>query len=436
MAKSHATPTARKWPGWRPIVGYIVLLGLTIALENLSRIKVGSGCEQPSGEEPAPFYDKAYTAILNWSVRPHATQVAVVAIPASLQELRDNVCTGRAYMADLLQAVAAEHPAVIMLDKFYGPTSCLSNPASTQTLIAVIRSLDVPLVVGDSPDKRKEEMDHSCLVDTPQLDLGPTVIHGVTRLVVNKEQIPLRWRLLSSGAEGNPGKITAHDEDTLALATVRVLDPDLVNERDFKEVLSADRQPYARMNLNLPVTTSSQILCNAGPAVRQRWSLQCNAAAPAQHLSGHIVVIGDQDTTDLKTVLGQPTWGFMLQAAYIDALLSGSYLFAAPLRWTLTAYAFFIIALEVVPVMAEWTVHAEGNTLLDFLGHEGKWTICWTVVFFLGTVFVSIYEHYLPPLLLLADVIVAAVMRLALLGMTVSKKSILHKKEDHHERHA
>lgn len=314
-----------------------------------------SACNAPIADATPPFYSSIYPAILNWTRNETSEQVTEIVIPADLVEIQQNVCRGRAYLADLLQVLDQNRPSVIVVDKYFSPDSCITNPASTSQLMDVVRGLKTPLVVGESTDTATKEEDESCLVQKKQLNLGSKVLHGVTRLNVNKEEIPLEWNVLPKQPVDDD--IRSQQTQSLALVAARAAAPEAIRAHGFLAVRNAERQPYARFREDIPKGTSTEVLCSAAlPALRAKWTLSCSGNSPKLNLLGKVVVIGAESGADSVVVFGRRWSGYELQANYIDALLSGRYM-RAPSDWpAILLFAAFLFGLEV-PALVNLFIH-------------------------------------------------------------------------------
>ncbi len=421
MAHSHPSPSraqTRRTRVYRILLGAVYLLALAglILWEYHDHLELGStGCEPGIPASKSAVHSRAYERLLNWASGESATHVTVIAIPADFEEFHGNLCRARAYTADLLRSIAAQHPAVIVIDKFYSPSSCADAPQPTAELLAAARSIQVPLIIGESTTPATAERDKSCLVRKPQLDFGAAnVIHGLTRLNLEAERIPLQWRILPAETEG----VKAQTSDSISLAAVKAYDADFESHRRLQTLLSADQHPYANLQVKLPRETSNQLLCDAGTAAMQkRWGLDCSEPNPHLRLLGRVVLIGDEVESDHWPVLDSRMWGFDLQAHYIQAVLSGSYLRGLPLWAGFLTFAGFIFVIEGMPtLLAALVPHWKDHWFVShaFPHRPYAWIIFWT--FFFLTVFtgVALALGYLPPLAVFGDICLVAITRLFL----------------------
>jgi hypothetical protein len=435
MTQSHLSPshTAKRARLSWVLLGlvYFSALCTLIVWEFRDRFDyLSSICEVADAPPKSVLYSRPYAHLLDWASHDAPARVAVVAIPSELENIQDNICDARAYMADLLLATAAQHPAAIVIDRFYSAAACASNPASTQQLISVVRSLPFPVVVGESSTILGSPVDQTCLACKPQLDFGsPNVHHGLTRLNTDAERVPIIWRIIP-----NSGSKKAIPLDSLSWATVKVYAPVYAAKPRMRALVESDRHPYANLNTQLPRETSTDVLCSTATAeTQQRWSVKCSPNATPPGLLGKIVVIGAENMSDHRIVLGSGMYGFDQQARYIDTLLSGSYLYALSFFASFCIFALFVFVIEGVPTLLvalrprwkrkRFLCHA-------YTRRRYFWVSFWTVVFVLVTSMISLLLRYLPPLAVLGDITFVAVTRLLFFAAESSEHPLVH----HHQK--
>jgi hypothetical protein len=414
---------------------YFIALSSLMIWEYRDRLDpLTTHCEAADSDAKSAVYSYPYKHLLRWAPGVHAAQVSIIAIPADLADIQGNICEARAYFADLVQSIATQHPAEVVLDKFYGPTSCTSSPESTHALVAAVQSFPGPVVIGESTNKAVAETDGACLVRKPQLDFAsPNVHHGLTRLNFETEKIPLQWSILPSGEVTKATK--SQDVDSLSWTAVKAYDPAIAQRPRIQDLIDTGRHPYANLGFILPRQTSTNLLCDLGTSdMRKRWSLTCTD--PIQHLdlSGKIVVIGSEDEKDLREVLGAPMYGFDTQARYIQALLSRSYLRALPFSAALLTFAAFIFIIEGVPTLLE--AFRPGWKKIRFLSRayprrRYAWVIFWAIATVLLASLLCLALGYLPPLVVFGDIWFVAITRLLFFVAESTETPFLH----HHHHH-
>jgi CHASE2 domain-containing sensor protein len=414
---------------------YLAALSTLIVWEFRDRFDYLSPvCEAADAAPESILYSQPYEHLLDWASHDAPARVSVVAIPSALEELQNNICDARAYMADLLLATAAQHPAAIVIDRFYSAAACASNPASTRQLISVVQSLTFPVIVGESTNVLGSPIDQTCLSCKPQLDFAsPNVHHGLTRLSPESERIPIIWRVIL-----NAGSKKAVPLDSLSWATVKVYAPAYAAKPRLHALVESDRHPYANLSTELPRETSTDVLCaTAPPETQQRWSVQCPGNGTPPSLLGKIVVIGAENMSDHRIVLGSGMWGFDQQARYIDNLLSGSYLYALPFLAAFSVFALFIFVIEGVPtLLVAFSPHWRKKRFFCHAYPRRRyfWVSFWTVAFVVVTRIISLLLRYLPPLAVLGDIAFVAVTRLLFFAAESSEHPFVHakKKGTHH----
>lgn len=394
---------------------FLAFVVLTVIVESRDLVNLfgdGDSCDAPEADVTPPSYARLYHWFLRTLSNSSATQVALIAIPADLHDVQENLCHGRAYLARLVTTVAAQHPLIIVIDKFFSPGSCQSNPEEkkdTDALLSAVQNAGVPVIVGKSTDlvihsDLRKKNDAACLVDKDQLNFkASNLAAGLLRLNVNKEQIPLRWPVFPRQPSGGEPNLASAPEDSLALRTLEVLDPKLVAKRHFQSLLHSARQPYAKIGATPPAYIAST-------------NLKENLAS----IAGKVVVIGAINDVDRWIVLGKPWWGFQLQGLYIQALLSGHYLRAPPGYLPIALFAIFIAALEGVPVFGA-RLHRHRNP-------KRKWRVPklfrkhlpWICIFWPISVAAILIgfrlSGYLPPLFMVFAVLFAGITRLIIAG--------------------
>ncbi len=431
MEPPKPTPAQRKSRLLRRLllgIVYLTALSGLILWEYREHLELlSSACDTSDPGTSTGFYARTYNWMLDRASSDAATQVAVVAIPANLADIQSNVCLGRQYLSDVLRTLATQQPAVIVVDKFYGPSSCNTFPQATQELLATVHSLTFPIVVGESTDLLPSERHETCLARRPQLDFqAPTVLHGLTRLNVETQNIPLRWPVLPSESSQEEPEL----KDSLSWTAAQAYDPSLASRPRIHTLLATARPPFARLSMDLPRQTSTQLLCQAGtPGAQKRWSVDCTGNAPPLNLRGKVIVIGSEDTSDRWSVLDHRMWGFEIQARYIQALLSGSYLSALPDWVALAFFACFIFLIEGLPTLLEaYLPHLKHHRFLSHAFHRQRylWVLFWTLGSFLLITLACLAFSYLPPLAAFGDIVLLVITRLLFFAAESSEKPLVH----------
>jgi len=375
-----------------------------------------SSCDTPPDVAHSDLYSVPYSFFLSRASGDSVSSVSLVGIPADLAEIQANVCQARPYIADLLRSIAAQHPAEIVVDKFFSPTACRVFPQNTSELLAAVQSTSIPVVVGEFTDLADTRRNGTCLVRKPQLDFASSNVHrGLTRLYTELDKIPLQWRVLSSPTATNVTDTTT-TSDTLSWAAVKIYAPDFAQRPRMKALVDSPTATFANLNLDLPRLTSTQVLCSFGTAeMRSRWSPDCSRPPSTAPLAGKIVLIGAEDLADQKIVLGSRVWGYDLQGRYMQALLSGAYLRELPASVVYFLFASFLVLIELVPTALQaWVPRLHDHLLLRpaFRRKRYVWVVSWTIAFLCLTSLICLGFGYLPPLAVCGDIVVIAIARL------------------------
>ncbi len=338
-----------------------------------------------------------YSPLLSWISRPTHKDVAALYIDSGLSQIQLNTCLARSYLADVLTLAATQHPARLVVDKYFGPDTCTEGEDSvaSDSLVKTVQALPFPVIIGRSTQRSAEAKIEPCLVQQPELSFHSTnVIPGLVRPNSDLVKIPLQWLVSES-----PGQAPQF-QDTLAFAALRSFAPELV-----KGLLRSHRQPYAKIQDDIPEESSAQFLCSgADSAVKVRWHLQCSSKPDGDlySLQGKVVVVGAQSSNDQEDVLGHTYYGYQLQAQYLDDLLTGSYLLASPGWLPVTIYLFFVLISEAPRfIQKPFNDFTENHLFPRTIVHEHLklfWSLAWAVVFILGSNFLFFLFHFLPPL--------------------------------------
>jgi CHASE2 domain len=422
---------------------YLTALSLLIVWEYRERLDVLSSDCELRDQVKSSTYNRPYERFLDWASSGAVAHVVTLAIPSDLEEVQQNLCLGREYMADVLRALAPHNPSVVVIDKFYSAGSCASAPASTQDLIRAVETLKVPVVIGESTRGLEHEVANSCLVRTSQLDFrAPNVSHGLTRVNSELERLPLRWLVLSSAAEqGSPSSSSepaassgdipkAEFGDSLSFAAVKAYDPAFAAQRKINELVLRDDHAYANLAIDIPKITTTQLLCAADDdSIRKKWSLSCSPQAALPNLTGRVVVVGSETSVDEKLVLGKHIWGFELQARYIETLLSGDYLGFLPIWSGLVVFALFVFLIEGLPtILIARRPRWRKLPLVRYAYPHRRylWVVFWAIAIIAVSAFVTLALRYLPPLLVYGDILLVAVTRLLFFLAESAEDPFLH----------
>lgn len=421
------------------LVFFVVFAVITIVVETGDQAESSDSCFVAKGDNTPRFYASIYRAFLDWKVDDTKSQVVTVVIKTTPPQ--EDLCDGRGYLADVIRAVAHRRPRAVVIDKYFSPNVCLSDKKSTEDLKNAVTRLKMPVIVGESTERALTEADNSCLVQKDQLGFGEPngaqcaaaakVCHGLLRLNANKEQIPLRWAVLPK--QPPVAGMKSEKKDSLSLVTAIEVAPS--EECSLRSLQSGARQPYMRIEPKPEEETSTEVLSSSdaedADVVRARWHLLSPRTEPKLNLQDKVVVIGAESDADHWELLGEPIYGYQLQALYIDALLSGRYLHAASGNLTVWLFLGFLAALEGVPVLMKWLYVQEKWAVPYVLREHTPWICVFSLVSFVATILCFSRLGYLPPLLMLFGILTACLTRLAIAGSKYGEYLIAPDEELH-----
>ena len=420
----------------RALLFFFLFLGLEILFEH--RHELGphnSSCEAVHADETPWLYESIYPRLSRLLLqKPPSGKVAIVSIPKDLSEVQ-NVCRGRAYLATLIDLIRLQKPAAIVLDKYFSQGACgldqteIQESEALQTAVQKSMAENVQVIAGEATEPAGHEERGSCLVQTAEYRFFRTLDnnhYGLTKLNANREQLPLRWLVFGQrsstqfGSEEQPQAQFVPPpipmpRDSLALAAAKIVFPSALDNPHFRAVFLQPRQPYAQLDLTFNNVSTSELICRRGP--------NCGSASPADpsayfakgklpfSVEKSVVIIGSQSSSDRWLVLGKRFWGYELQAAYLDALLSDRFLSAIPGSWTVGLSVIFLFFLEAIPAIGEY-LHSEKRLHLPAAIRRPEfWLGIWSVIFFVLVAVFCVSQKYLPPLSVLLGVLVIVAAR-------------------------
>lgn len=361
----------RTWEEWRAAprwaVAY-VLVSLVIFVSGhlkmvASFLRKADPCASSTVDDVS--FPSLYSRLQHWADRPAHRDVVMVYIPENLADIQQNVCKARSYLADVLVNLQDQHPALVVIDKTFGDRSCLTgdDKKHSDDLIHAVSASPYQIVVGMSAtnvaDKQKRA--RACLCTTSGLSFNnvSNVSRGLLRPNVDLAKIPLRWQAFELGKSPPVGV------DTIALKAFQIYAPEMFRSAEFQDILTRNRAPYADLDswdrsahvvhaTDRDSVSTVDLICSR-KLTRDRWPDDCPTvpAYPADSgtttpnvapsLLGKVVVIGSRDNQDKVVVGNESFWGYELQAIYLNALLTGSYLLAAPLPAFYAPYALYFL---------------------------------------------------------------------------------------------
>jgi CHASE2 domain-containing sensor protein len=399
----------------RGLYAAIALLLVGWELQEQGGLISSSSCDLRSTPQvESPLMNPAYKFILRHSTPAVSDRVSVVAIESTLQNLQSNVCPARAFTADLIRAAVAEGAAVIAIDRFYGATACPEGDAGTKALKAAVAETKVPVVVGESTHAPEDAASATCLVVSPQLDLGTKTNRGLTRLNQEVLKLPLRWPVLPSDTAASTA---VQQEDSFSLMAATQANAGMRKDADFSKLYNGTEQPYANLAGTLEHQTSSNLICAMEPDKAKAYGIDCSNGWRKKDLRGKVVVIGAESDQDYPSVLGEGMYGFELQARYTAALLSGSYLQQiSPLFLLLPLGLYYALSELLIPYLH---IHRHPPRPLFHIQRP----LAWTVGVFFATMAVGfavplLFQRF-PPLGMLLGISGILIPRLLIEGWAV-----------------
>jgi len=294
--------------------------------------------------------------------KPRDRYVRLVTLVQSREprEIFDNMCRQRLFMGKLLRKIEQSEPAVIVIDKFFSPSSCPNlDDEGNQEFLQSLRDTRIPIIVGlrtSDPEQlaiqseltgsEKKALQKANLVLEPVLQFGAggNVKYGLIRAHRDARRVPLQWAAYNERADLEAGK-PPHTLPTLSQLSARAFDPTVFTEPTLKELLSENKHPFTSFLAENEIITFSAIQLVCDPSIPQpsNWE-DCRPGTLGDDLfRNHVVIIGNRTGDDFYPSVIGTVPGVVLQANYVESLLDGRYLKPVNL-----AFALFINALLVV----------------------------------------------------------------------------------------
>ena len=202
-----------------------------------------------------------------------------------------NVCAEREFLSRLLAEIEEAQPAMIVIDKYFGKSSCDDRDPGTLDLLRTVEGIREirPVIVG----LRTRMISKSLHASQPQasssyleesLDFGSSAQSsqaGIVNIARDNRRLPLQWRIFASLDAVSRGETV--DRDTLALAASKAYDPYmLANNPMLDRLLQNGYHPSSDSG-----SRNSSIRCASSPAKFSAsvTSSYPNTGAPARRLS-------------------------------------------------------------------------------------------------------------------------------------------------------
>jgi CHASE2 domain-containing sensor protein len=296
-----------------------------------------------------------------------------------------DLCRQRQMMAVLIRRIAAAMPSVIVIDKFFGETSCPGG--INAALIAAMSEVNakIPVVVGRRIAEGKYLQ--------PSLLSGLGFREAIVNIDRDTRKLPLKWLVYRNKVDMDRETSQVWRE-TLALQAAEAYEKGNLEARrpDLAKLLDPVRNPYISF-LDLDQFKPYRYLAGFVLCGREVRPGEDATACPGSQnalaaLSGKIVVIGeinsDQDTK--TTVVGRIP-GVYLQANFIEALLDDRYYEGS----TALNYVFgflFLASVETILVLL-------GNSWTQKLGAIGLLVLA---MLFLLYIVITDFHRYVNPI--------------------------------------
>lgn len=373
------------------LLAIFVFLSIAVYIEVFyDRPSARQPCELREHAEPGVSASVHQRLVADGYRNVRSRRVTVVPLSESTVPPRalNNVCEQRWYIARLLQRLSTSGAAVIVIDKFFNPTSCDKDDPGTRELRSAAQHSTTPIVVGLATDVAENARNNSCLILSPSLDFGstastdaelvaaPSPIHyGLTRLNSDIRKVPIRWPLYRDHSSFIAGELATDDRgESLAYVTATLVDPHLSEEAQMQALRRSGFHPITSF---IEPTAVSQIdalkyLC-AGPDrpdLESRYSMIC-AERKNLHVDvlGQVVVIGEElPGRDRHSLFERDVSGMYLQANYIESLLDGRYFKPLPAEWNIGLFALWITLLYLMFwfLAPEWALIVSAVTIASF----------------------------------------------------------------------
>ncbi len=356
LSKPDAKANARRHR-LRKLLLLLLLFAMLIALNTTDYwtplLQHDSGCRsrEASVSWPEEFFFKH---LMFRRPGVPSSRVAVVTMGDSeASDLSTDVCSGRRFTADVIDALNRHAVSVIALDKEYGVGSC-KQEAANAALVAATEHSHVKIVVGQDTHNASEQDDGQCMVLSKGFSFGTAAVtQGITVLNENPLKIPLRWPVFQNDEQAGHGTAAKDtDGETFSLAAAAAADPAITARRAIAANLARHSHPFGDFRGAVDEVTATELLCSdaAGTAKLAEWGDRCAGSKPLD-LRGRVVVVASQSSTDVHPFLGGDVPGALLQAHYIEALLSGHYYSEVPFWLAVIVFMVWVAATEALLVL-------------------------------------------------------------------------------------
>ena len=330
-------------------------------------------------------------------------------------------------LAQLLDNINEQKPAVIVIDKYF-PDSCPHDDSGTKNLKETLQKVSqlTPIVIGRRAvmdEQLNENTGHSediKVLKSSQASLTfreaqePKIFEGVVNIDPDNRKLALKW-LVRPDKNSDPEKIA-----TLSFAAVKayyVTQSELSATKDLgikkaedkypgiKKLFDRDKNPYISF-----IEPSKFELIPAGNLITP------DPAENFSRLRGKIVIIGESGNEDDKhdSVFDRKIPGFILQANYIEAMLDQRYYNSIPwLDYVIGFVVFVAVSYCGKNIQPAWKLAAYLSVILGG-------------VFLLLYLLVALLGFYINPITTSTLAIAIIIMQS---GISVFQKKIRSKKQ-------
>jgi len=390
----------KRWSG--AMIIRIVRLALYVLVVSAPLLVEHVG-DTPDHDRTRPFLHALSSFVLGAPIRyqdvthlgfrhpmPHLVQIVRLGKdkPLDLSEL----CQRRLFLAKLLEKIEAAHPALIVLDIFFGEETCPPGDPGTLALQKAIATSSIPVVVAlytftpseyedslHNPNKNSrgslvsqsefQNADAARLVLRPNLKFdtsnranipGNLMIEnaGLPTCTEDIRQIPLKWPVYEVRPNGNLGAVVSMP--SLSLTAAEIYESEVSNgyvSARLRGLEYAETFPFitdflpektSDANNGIPVTDALASFCGKSSHARD-WT-QCSDTTSADLRSlAPIVVVGQRYATlDIHETPRGMMLGDMVQANYIEALLEEKYITPVSPFTTLMLNIGWVIVVELI----------------------------------------------------------------------------------------
>jgi hypothetical protein len=174
---------------------------------------------------------------------------------------------------------------------------------------------------------------------------------GLCNVAPDHRRLPLRWSVYPDERSAKDGKVV--EMDTLGFAAARLREPGLLTDARVSALVREGKQPFVGFlgpdKFKEHRHFASEVMCGKALESQQDWHGCYDEHRPLPFdVRGGIVLVGEEDRTDVHQTIVGPLMGYYLQANYLEALLDDRFLMPA---WPIANAAFslvFLMAMELV----------------------------------------------------------------------------------------